>query len=45
MTNRDIIQQRLINQQFIKPSFAKPHELVSYMGCIQAQDFYGAKWQ
>jgi len=44
MTNHDIIQLRLINQQLIKPSFAKPHELASYMGCMQAQDFYGAKW-
>jgi hypothetical protein len=44
MTNRDIIQLRLINQKLIGPSYAKPHELVSYMGCIQAQDFFGAKW-
>jgi hypothetical protein len=41
---RDIIQQRLINQQLVNGAFTRPHELVSYMGCIQAQDFAGAKW-
>ncbi|MDB5030486.1 winged helix DNA-binding domain-containing protein [Mucilaginibacter sp.] len=44
MSNRDILQQRLINQQLMGLKFTKAHELVSYMGCIQAQDFYGAKW-
>jgi hypothetical protein len=44
MTIRDILQQRLVNQQLTGSAFTKPHELVRYMGCMQAQDFYGAKW-
>jgi hypothetical protein len=44
LTNHDIIQQRLINQQLAYTAFTQPHELISYMGCIQAQDFAGAKW-
>lgn len=44
MTSRDILQQRLINQQLAGSAFKHAPELVSYMGCIQAQDFAGAKW-
>jgi hypothetical protein len=44
MIIRKILQQRLINQQLTDAAFTKPHQLVRYMGCMQAQDFYGAKW-
>lgn len=44
MTNRDILLQRLTNQQLAGSAFTQAHELVSYMGAIQAQDFAGAKW-
>jgi Winged helix DNA-binding domain len=40
----NIAYQRLANQQISEHHFLKPTELVSWMGCIQAQDFAGAKW-
>src|SRR6266700_1288942 len=44
MTNRDIISYRLSRQQLAAPSFTHAAGLVNWMGCIQAQDFAGAKW-
>jgi winged helix DNA-binding protein len=40
----DIIQHRLASQQISGKKFTRPEDLVSWMGCIQAQDFAGAKW-
>jgi hypothetical protein len=40
----NIRQQRLANQQLAGSKFTTAPELVSYMGCMQAQDYYGAKW-
>jgi hypothetical protein len=44
MNSRDVAHHRLINQQLIECEFNRPHELVRWMGCIQAQDYAGAKW-
>ena len=43
-TKEDIIRQRLACQQISGAVFTRPEDLVSWMGCIQAQDFAGAKW-
>lgn len=40
----NIGQQRLINQQLNSPRFKKPVDLVHWLGAVQAQDYYGAKW-
>lgn len=44
MTSRDIIHRRLVNQQLASTGFTSSAALVRWMGCIQAQDFAGAKW-
>jgi len=44
MTTKDIILNRLANQQLTTRNFSKPEELVRWMGCIQSQDIAGAKW-
>ncbi|MHA4808100.1 winged helix DNA-binding domain-containing protein [Flavitalea flava] len=44
MTKAEIILRRLINQQLYEPRFTDAAGLVGWMGCIQAQDFAGAKW-
>ena len=44
MKNKDIIRLRLANQQIAAHVFTQPNELVGWMGCIQAQDYAGAKW-
>src|SRR5882757_2265869 len=44
MTSRDIAHHRLINQGILGSTFTEPKEMVRWMGCIQAQDFAGAKW-
>lgn len=44
MDSKQIAHLRLINQQLTKPQFTKTTDLVSWMGCMQAQDFAGAKW-
>lgn len=40
----DIPAIRLLNQQLTKSQFSKPEDLVKYLGAIQSQDFFGAKW-
>ena len=44
MTSRQIAQCRLENQQIAHETPGTPEGLVRRMGCIQAQDFAGAKW-
>ncbi|PSL47982.1 winged helix DNA-binding protein [Chitinophaga niastensis] len=44
MTSKDIAHQRLFHQQMVDSHFTDPSALVGWMGCIQAQDFAGAKW-
>ena len=40
----DIPAIRLFNQQITQTKFTKPEELVKYLGAVQSQDFFGAKW-
>ena len=44
MTSTGLLRRRLANQQLSGHSYTRPEELLSWMGCIQAQDFAGAKW-
>jgi hypothetical protein len=44
MTSSDITDLRLINQQLTGSPFTTAAELVNWMGCIQSQDYAGAKW-
>jgi len=44
MTQTDILRLRLANQNLSQQQFNNPADLVSWMGAMQAQDFYGAKW-
>jgi hypothetical protein len=40
----DIIQQRLRNQRLSSVERDEPAEVVQWLGAVQAQDFYAAKW-
>lgn len=40
----DIIKQRLANQYLLKRDCRTAHEVVSYFGAVQAQEFPSAKW-
>ncbi len=44
MTNEQIIQYRLINQQIAGCSFTTPEEIVSWMAAMQAQEYAMSKW-
>ena len=44
ITKEIVISRRLDNQQISEGGFMRPESLVAWMGCIQAQDFAGAKW-
>lgn len=44
MTPSEIISERLRRQQLTLPRFTMPHEVVRWMGAIQAQDFQAALW-
>jgi hypothetical protein len=44
ITQENIIGRRLDNQQIGAAGFMRPESLVAWLGCIQAQDFAGAKW-
>ena len=44
MTSLEIARQRLYNQRLSFPGFKKPGDVVKWMGAVQAQDYYGAKW-
>lgn len=44
MTNHDITNDRLYNQQLSSSKFKRPEEIVKYMCAMQAQDYKGAKW-
>ncbi len=44
MKTISIATSRLHNQQLEKTKFKTPNEVVSWMGAMQAQDFYMAKW-
>lgn len=44
MSQFDIGLQRLVNQHVTQPRFAHPHEVVQWLGAMQAQDYLGALW-
>ncbi len=44
MTTQDILKIRLYNQLLAGNTLQEPHEIVSYMGAMQAQAFEMAKW-
>jgi hypothetical protein len=39
-----IVSERLHNQRLSAPQFQRPVDVVRWMGAVQAQDYYGAKW-
>ena len=41
---RDVVSQRLNNHKLSSSEFRKPVDVVRWLGAVQAQDFYGAKW-
>ena len=41
---RDVVSQRLDNHKLSSSEFRKPVDVVRWLGAVQAQDFYGAKW-
>ena len=41
---RDVVSQRLDNHKLSSSEFKKPVDVVRWLGAVQAQDFYGAKW-
>ncbi len=44
MNHAQIVQRRLVQHQLATASFTQPHELVGWMGAMQAQDFLGSLW-
>ncbi|MEP7346785.1 MAG: winged helix DNA-binding domain-containing protein [Gemmatimonadaceae bacterium] len=44
MSRLDIARRRLVSQHLTKPVFSHAHEVVHYLGAVQAQDYAGAKW-
>jgi Winged helix DNA-binding domain len=44
MTGMEIAQQRLRNQHISQQTFAKPSDVVEWLGAVQAQDYAAAKW-
>lgn len=44
MKRLDIAHQRLHNQRLSLPDLKKPADVVKWLGAVQAQDYYGAKW-
>src|SRR5690349_24068643 len=44
MEVKEILRQRLINQQIAGTTFEKPQEIVRWMVAMQAQEFAMAKW-
>lgn len=44
MTSRTITHHRLLTQGILHADFKEPQQLVAWMGCMQAQDFAGARW-
>src|SRR5262245_39393469 len=40
----DLARERMRSQRLIGAPFAKPEEVVGWLGVVQAQDYAGAKW-
>lgn len=41
---RSVAQQRLVNQWIDRSESVEPHDVVGWMGAVQAQDYLGALW-
>jgi hypothetical protein len=44
VTRKDIAHWRLAGQRLLDPAFRGPHEAVTVLGAVQAQDYPAAKW-
>jgi hypothetical protein len=44
MTVVEILAQRLVNQRLVLSDFSIPAQVVAWLGAVQSQDYYGAKW-
>lgn len=44
LTLRDLALLRMRNQRLIATRCKSPEEVVGWLGAVQAQDYYGAKW-
>jgi len=44
MTQQDIANVRLQNQHLLGEKFKTPHEIVSWLGAVQSQDYFAASW-
>ena len=44
LSHRAIARQRMLNQQIVRPAFTQPHDVVAWLGAVQAQDYLGALW-
>lgn len=44
MDAQTIRQRRLVQQQLVAPASTSPEAVVAWLGAVQAQDYYGAKW-
>jgi len=44
MTPAEIIHRRLVNHGILQSQFKTTEEVVSWLGAVQSQDFYGGKW-
>ena len=44
MKSSDIPGLRLYNQHITHPRFSEPHDIVKWLGAVQAQDYLGALW-
>ena len=44
MASLNIVTQRVSNQHLAKPMFAKPSDVVRWLGAVQAQDYLGSLW-
>ena len=38
------ISARLLNQQLVSPQFTTPHDIVAWLGAVQAQDYRMMRW-
>ena len=44
MTTADLVRHRLFNQHLTSPRRQEPHEVVTWLGAMQAQEYAMAKW-
>ncbi len=44
MNLNDLRRHRLYSQQLIQPRFTTAVQVVAWLGAVQAQDYFGAKW-